>query len=54
MGRERSDDLGVNERIILQWMLEKYVWEGVAWIHLVSYRDHWRIHVYTVINLWGP
>jgi hypothetical protein len=28
--------------------------EGVCWIHLDHYRDHWRALVYTVMNLRVP
>jgi hypothetical protein len=39
-GRNHLDDLGVNEKTILEWILEMGC-EGVDWIHLAPDRDHW-------------
>jgi hypothetical protein len=33
-GRDHLEDLGVDGRIILEWILEKLVWEVVDSIHL--------------------
>jgi hypothetical protein len=33
-GKDRSEDLGVDGRMILQWNLEITAWEGVDWMHL--------------------
>jgi hypothetical protein len=37
--RNHSEDLGVDGRIILEWILG---WQGVDWIHLAKDRDQWR------------
>jgi hypothetical protein len=40
MEGDHLEDLGVNGRIILIWMLEK--WDGgIDWIDLVQGRDRW-------------
>ena len=46
-------DLRVNGRIILKWILE-IKWEGVYWINLFQNRDKWLAVVNTVMNLWVP
>jgi hypothetical protein len=36
-GRDHSEDLGVDGRIILEWILGKYgekVWDGCIWIRI--------------------
>jgi hypothetical protein len=43
-GRDHVEDLGVNERIILEWR------EGVDWIHLDEDRYQWRGFVSMVMN----
>jgi hypothetical protein len=40
-GRNRSDYLGVDVRILLKLILQNRVW-AVDWIYLAQYRDHWR------------
>jgi hypothetical protein len=30
--RDHFEDLGVDVKIILEWILGKYGWEGVVWI----------------------
>jgi hypothetical protein len=43
-------DQGVNGRIILKWILEK--WDGgTDWIDLTQDRDRWRAVVNAVMNL---
>jgi hypothetical protein len=45
------EDPGVDGRIILIWILEK--WDGgVDWIDLDEGRDMWWAVVNTVMNLW--
>jgi hypothetical protein len=38
-GRHRAENLGVDGRIILEWILREMGWEGVDWIHLTQDRD---------------
>jgi hypothetical protein len=42
------EDLGVDGRIILEWILGKG-WEVVNWINLAQ--DHWQAFVNTIISL---
>jgi hypothetical protein len=53
-GRDHSEDLGVDGRIILEWILVKKGWEGVDWIHLVQDKEQWRAVVNMVMNLRVP
>jgi hypothetical protein len=53
-GRDHSEDLGVGDKIILEWILGKWSGEGVDWIHLAQDRDQWRAAMNTVMNLWVP
>ena len=47
------EDPGIDERIILKWVLEK--WDGVMeWIDLTKERDRWRAVVNAVMNLRVP
>ena len=47
------EDPGVNGRIILKWVLEK--WAGrMDWICMVQDRDRWWAVVNAVLNLWVP
>jgi hypothetical protein len=48
-GRDHSEDLGVDGRIILKCIVGKWSW-GIDWIHLPKDRDRWRAFVKTVIN----
>jgi hypothetical protein len=52
-GRDHTEDLGVDGKIILEWMLGKQ-WVGVDWIHLTQRRDQWWAVVNTVMNLRVP
>jgi hypothetical protein len=53
-GRDYSEDLGVDGKIILDWVLGKIGWDGVDWMHLAQDRDQWRVLVNTVMNLQVP
>ena len=47
------EDTGIDERIILKWILEK--WDGgIDWIDLSEDRDRWRAAVNAVLNLLVP
>jgi hypothetical protein len=49
-GKNHLEDPGVDERIILKWIFERF--EGdIDWIDLAQDRDRWRALVYTVMNL---
>jgi hypothetical protein len=50
-GRDQSEDLSVDGRIILEWISSKY---AVDWIHLAQNKDQWCAVVNTVINLRVP
>jgi hypothetical protein len=50
-GRCQSEDQGGDGKIILEWVGE-IVWDDVDWIYLAQERDHWRVHVKMVLNLW--
>jgi hypothetical protein len=49
-----GEDLGVDGRIILEWILKETGWEEVDWILLSRDRDEKRAVVNTVMNLWVP
>jgi hypothetical protein len=49
-GKYHLQNLGVDGRIILSWIIRK----GVDWIYLAQDRDWWRAVVNTVMNLWTP
>jgi hypothetical protein len=40
-GRDHTEDKGLNERIILEWILEKIGWESVGLIRPDQDRDQW-------------
>jgi hypothetical protein len=40
---------GVDEKIILKWVLDK--WDGMDWIDLALVGDRWRALVNVVMNL---
>jgi hypothetical protein len=35
------EDLGVNERIILEWIIKEWDGRGMDWIDLAQDRDRW-------------
>jgi hypothetical protein len=47
------EDPGVNGRIILSWIFERFD-RGTEWIDLAQDRDGWRAVVNTVMNLRVP
>jgi hypothetical protein len=54
--RERNllEDLGVDGRIILEWIFDKYGRVGIDRIVLVRERDRWRSLVNTVMKFQDP
>jgi hypothetical protein len=48
-GRDDAEDLGVDGKIILEWMLHRS--RDVEWIHLAQDRDEWQALANTVMNL---
>ena len=50
---EQLEDPGLDGRIILEWILEKWD-EGMDWIDLAQDRDRWRAVVNAVTNLRVP
>jgi hypothetical protein len=54
MGRDHLEDLGVDGRIVLEWILGRMLWEVVDWMHPTQDRDQWQAVVYTVMNLRVP
>jgi hypothetical protein len=53
-GRDHSEDLGTDGRIIFRVDLGEIVWEDVDWIHLAQETNQWRAVVNTVLELWVP
>jgi hypothetical protein len=52
-GNSHLEDRGVDGRIILKWIFNK--WDGgMDWIHLAQNRDRWWALVNAVINLRVP
>ena len=49
--RNHSEDLGVDGRIILRWILKKCEWD-MAWIYLTQDRDSYQDVFNTVMNIW--
>jgi hypothetical protein len=52
--RDYSEDVGVDWKIILEWILREIEWGGMDWMHLAQDRDQWRALLNTVMNLWFP
>jgi hypothetical protein len=53
-GKDHSQVLDLDGRIILEWILKKWFGKGVDWIHLNQDRDQRRDLVNTVMNLRVP
>jgi hypothetical protein len=49
-GRDHSEDLSVDGRTTLEWILGK----GMDWIYLAQDRDQWQALANTVMNIWVP
>jgi hypothetical protein len=50
---DRSEDTGMDRRVILKWILEK--WDGgMDWIYLAQDTDGWLALVNAVVNLRFP
>jgi len=53
--RDHFENPGVDGRIILRWILRKWVGGGCTdWIDMAQDRDRWRTHVNAVMNLRIP
>jgi hypothetical protein len=52
--KDNLEDLGTDEKIILEWILGKKNGKCVNWIHLAQDMDQWRAVVETVMNLRVP
>jgi hypothetical protein len=46
-GRDHSENIVVDGRIILEWILRKQVFD---WIHLVQDKDQWRAVMNTIMK----
>jgi hypothetical protein len=53
-GGNNLEDVGVNTRIILKWILRGLDYENVVWIHLAQDTAQWRALVNTVMNFHVP
>lgn len=42
---EHFEDLAVDERIILQFILREMEWEVMGWIHFAQERNQWQVLV---------
>lgn len=48
---DHFQDLDIDVRIILEYILGKQWWDGIDWIHLAPDIDRWRVLVYTVMDV---
>jgi len=49
-GRTHLGDIHVDRRIILEWILEKWIGKGVNWIYMAQYGVLWWDLVNTVLK----
>jgi len=40
-GRDQLKDLGIDMKLISEWILSEIMCEGVDWIHLAQNKDQW-------------
>ena len=52
--RDHVEEIGVDGRIILNWILKEFGFGGMEWIDLTRDRDRWRAFVNAVMNLRVP
>ena len=50
-GREHSEDLGVDGRVILKCIFKKW-YEGMDWIDMTDDKERWRDLMSAVMNFW--
>jgi len=51
-GKGHSEDLGANRKNILVWILWKYGWDGVDWMHLAQEGFQWQVNVNISMKFW--
>jgi hypothetical protein len=52
--RDQQEGLGIDVRVILEWILGGVGWEDVDWIHLAQDKNQFWALVSTVMNLQVP
>jgi hypothetical protein len=50
-GRDHSEDIGIDGRIILKGIFREIGWEGVDRMHLAQYRYQWQVILNAVMKL---
>jgi hypothetical protein len=50
-GRDYLEELCIDGKLILDWILKERGWEDVDWIHLAQVRDQCQVQV---MKLWVP
>jgi hypothetical protein len=48
-GKNHLEDLGVDGKIISEWILKEVVWEDADWMHMAQDRDKWRALVNNIM-----
>jgi hypothetical protein len=46
------EELGIAERIILEWILKELWWDDMDWINLAQDRNKWFPVLNTVMKFW--